>query len=60
MRSKMKAGINCYNIVSKKIKHEAITYFSGGKTEPAATELLNQSTLSMKAFTAHPYKNLVV
>ena len=28
--------------------------------EPAAIESVSQSTFSIKAFTAHPYKNLVV
>ena len=34
--------------------------FSGGIIEPVAIELVSQSTFSIKVFTTHPYKNLVV
>ena len=34
--------------------------FSGGIIEPAAIELVSQSTFSTNVFTTHPYKNLVV
>lgn len=61
MRSKQRQEqIVTASKIWKQVRQKARTYFPGGNTEPAATELLSQSTLSMKVFTAHPYKNLVV
>lgn len=42
------------------IQHQCITYLSGDTTEPAATESVSHFNFRMRAFTAHPYKNLVV
>ena len=42
------------------MKKSFATHLSGNKTEPALIESFTHAALSRKAFTAQPYKNLVV
>jgi len=42
------------------LRSENTTYFSGSKIVPDARQSVSQSTLSIEAPTAQPYKNLAV